>query len=547
APLPAEPQPSLAELIAEQDRRAPTAPALEWGELVLDRATLAGRVSRIRDALIATAGDSPVVAVTGSPSAGTVAAVLAVLSGGGVLLTLDPQLPRLRRQAMLTRAGADRLVVVGDVPQQVVTDSLTVVRVSPDAAEVAVEPATAPDPGRTVPELVRDPAAGYVFFTSGTTGTPKAVVGRRDGLVHFLRWQRGTYGVGPDDRCAQVTGLSFDVVLRDLLLAPVSGATLVVPADAEAAAPARFAGWLGERRVTVLHAVPTLLEAWLAETPPGTPAPRLRLTFAAGEPLTAATATRWREAAGGRVVNLYGPTETTLAKLAYDVPDRPAPGVQPVGRPLPGTQALLHTRAGVACGIGEVGEIVLRTPYRSLGYAGQDGPGFEPNPATGDADDLLYRTGDLGRLRPDGSLDILGRADRQVKIRGVRVEPDEVAATAARHPAVTRAVVAAVPDAAGRPLLAAWLVAPTGTSGTPSQVRSFLGKRLPAAAVPSVITVVEDIPRTANGKTDWAALPAAVAATAAPEHVEPRTELERTVAGVFATLLRRDRVGVHDG
>ena len=551
-PLPAPEQPSLATLFACRVATAPEAPAVEFGDLALSYAQLAARVEAVAAAVEMLPGRaaSPVVAVSGAHSAGTVAAALAVLTSGGVLLTLDPRLPRLRRQAMLTAAGAARLVRVGDA-EQVGGDGLDVLRVGDDGSCLATEPGAQPSDVE-VPAPVDDPAAAYVFFTSGSTGTPKAVVGRASGLSHFLLWQRDEFGIGPGDRAGQLTGLSFDVVLRDMLTPLISGATLVVPAHDRDVLPPNLPRWLAEQAVTVVHAVPSLLETWLADGFGDGAAPRLRLTFSAGEALTGHLATRWRAATGdGQVVNLYGPTETTLAKLAHRVPARPSPGVQPIGGPVPGAQALILNVAGTGAAVGEVGQIVLRTPFRSLGYAAgppSQGPTvWTVNPATGDPDDVLYATGDLGRFRLDGSLDILGRADRQVKIRGVRVEPDEVAAVLGRHPAVQQAAVTAVPDQHGVPTLAAYLVAPGHTSGTASQVRGYLGKRLPPAAVPSSFLFVEQIPRTANGKTDWAALPTPTTGAEQVAYLAPGSPLERTVADVVAALLHRDRVGLHDG
>jgi amino acid adenylation domain-containing protein len=541
--LPAETQPDLRALLAEWVETTPTAPSLEWGGQVWSYADLGRRVAGIQACLGEQGAlDGSVVAVTGRRSPGLVAAMVAVLVGGGVLLMLDPRLPRLRRQVMLAEGRVAHLVVVGDGDPGVSVEDLSILRVDP-----ATGGAHAETPGRPGDAERDDLDAAYLFFTSGTTGVPKAVRGRHQGLVHFLRWQRGTFGVAAGDRCAQLTGLSFDVVLRDVLLPLVSGAVLCIPAEEELL-PAAGLGWLAEHRVTIVHTVPTLADAWLAD---GQGSPHLRVTFFAGEPLTGDLTRAWRNATGeGRVVNLYGPTETTLAKCWYEVPVCPPPGVLPVGRPLPGAQALVQRAGGVLCGVGEVGEIVLRTPYRTHVRAGrQEMSRWSANPATKDVGDLLYATGDLGRYRADGSLDILGRTDRQVKIRGVRVETDEVAAVVSRHPAVSQAVVAAAADPAGHPMLVAYLVAPGRTLATETQVRGYLGKRLPAAMVPGVLVFVDDIPVTANGKTDWRALPPAVApaaASASETFLAPRTEVERVIAQIWSSLLNRERIGVHD-
>ena len=166
------------------------------------------------------------------------------------------------------------------------------------------------------------------------------------------------------------------------------------------------------------------------------------------------------------------------------------------------------------------------------------------NPATGAPDDLLYRTGDLGRYRLDGALEILGRRDRQVKIRGVRIEPDEVAAVLGRHPGIRQAAVAVRSPAGGPALLTAYAVAALQPAPSPVQLRGYLGKRLPAAAVPAAFVFVDRIPVTANGKTDWAALPEPEPA-ADQEWTAPRTDTERRLAAIMAELLQVDRVGAH--
>jgi amino acid adenylation domain-containing protein len=555
-----EPQPTVRSMIGKWVRDTPDAEALRWGSVSLRYAELWRSAGAIRQRLAARGCSAgTVVAVTGPRTPGLVAALVGVIAGGCVLVTLDPRLPRMRQQTMLAESGATHLVLVGDDPGSAVaavnTDDLEVIRVAAGAVadpEAPVGPGAADVAGAA--DVVGAADAAYVFFTSGTTGVPKGVLGRHAGLAHFLSWQRDTFGVGPGDRCAHLTGLSFDVVLRDVLLPLVSGATLVVPERGDELTPSQCLPWLAEQGVTCLHAVPTLAEAWLAERPAGAAPAAVRLTFFAGEPLRGELVRAWRSASAGggagaaTVVNLYGPTETTLATCAYVVPQGCHAGVQPVGAAMPGAQALVLRPDGGGCGIGEVGEIVIRTPYRSLGYLNvPDSPAWLVNPATADPDDLLYRTGDLGRYRLDGTVDILGRRDRQVKIRGVRVETDEVAAVLCGYPGVEQAAVTTGPDGSGRPMLVAYAVAPAHTAATPAQLQSYLGKRLPAAMVPAAFAFVDAIPRTLNGKVDWTALPpVAPPAPAGSQYLAPRTAAERSVARIVAVLLGRDRVSVLD-
>jgi amino acid adenylation domain-containing protein len=461
-----------------------------------------------------------VVAVSAPSGFGLVASMLGALSSGGVLLTLDRNLPIERQKIMLREAAAKWLLYVGewraedgwmcDVPD------LVVIRVREDG--LASEGKTIGSRDQAPLDLggdlgPDDPA--YVFFTSGTSGIPKAVIGSHKGLSHFLRWQRDTFQVGPQDRIAQLTGLSFDVVLRDIFLPLTSGASLYFPDARDDTTSGSVFDWLERDKISVIHTVPTLAQKWLGSVSPGVTLAALRWIFFAGEPLTGALAGRWRKALpeSGTIVNLYGPTETTLAKYFYVVPHEPSLGVQPLGRPLPETQGLVLNSNNGLCGIGELGEITIRTPFRTLGYRNptkENEARFFVNPFTRNPNDLVYRTGDLGRYRPDGSLEILGRLDNQIKIRGVRIEPDEITAVLARHPSVKSCIVIPVKDFRGDNSLAAYVVRKTKEDVPTSELQSYLSRYLPLAMVPSAFVMLEELPLTPNGKVDRRALPAPV-------------------------------------
>ncbi|MDP9121963.1 MAG: condensation domain-containing protein, partial [Acidobacteriota bacterium] len=342
---------------------------------------------------------------------------------------------------------------------------------------------------------------------------------------------------------------------------------------------------------------------------PGFGSEALRFSFFAGEPLLDQVVERWRAAfPRTRVVNLYGPTETTLAKCYYEVPDPPALRIQPVGSPLPQTQALVLTSTArgeadafarprgrgsfILCGIGEVGEIVLRTPFRSLGYL--DNPlenraRFRPNPfrphaneandaseangangangvnGSGDAneaneandandanlanlangaDDLLYLSGDRGRYRLDGTLEILGRIDEQVKIRGVRIEPAEVRALLGRHDAVAESAVVFREVQPGDHRLVAYVVLRPGAVLDAEALRRHLRQELPEVMVPAAFVALDALPLTPNGKLDPRALPAPVVSGGVERALS--TPVEEITAGLWAELLGLPRVGAGD-
>lgn len=518
--------------------------ALRKGQQTWSYEQLAKRAQSIAHHLIDDGiGTGEVVAIAGPQGFEFIAGMLGVCLSGGVLLTLDENLPEQRRQLMLTEAAATRLLYSGaDAEWLTAGSGLALSRIADVPAH--------PDPTH-LPELDPDDAA-YLFFTSGTSGVPKGVLGRHKGLSHFLKWQREEFEVGPNDRSAQLTGLSFDVVLRDIFLPLTSGATLCLPESQIHESAEQLIDWMRTEKISILHTVPSLAQSWLNDLKRPVELPALRWVFFAGEPLTDTLMEQWRATFGrsGNLVNLYGPTETTLAKCFFVVPDEPMFGIQPVGRPLPNTQALI-LNGHQLCGIGESGEIAIRTPFRSLGYinsvAEQDAR-FVTNPFTNDADDLIYLTGDRGRYRPDGQLEILGRLDHQVKIRGVRIEPDEVDAVLRRHPAVGMSVVIAVKDEHGENALAAYVSHVDGQPLDIADLRAHLERHLPAAMIPTYFTSIDRFPLTPNGKVDRAALPEPdrMRRDRIESYVAPRNPTEELIAGIWSEVLGLSPIGVCD-
>ncbi len=535
----------ITEVFLARAKELPDQIALKYGSTSVTYGELARQARSIARALIddgVKKGD--VIAVSGPQSPDLIASLLGVLLAGGVLLTLERNLPQERQRVMLSEAGARRLIFSGQLrPQDHWLDSVPGLKLF--AGEQSDQ---APDSELASPNP--DDAA-YIFFTSGTTGVPKGVLGSHQGLSHFLKWQREQFQVGPLDRSAQLTGLSFDVVLRDIFLPLTSGATLHLP-DIEVASSAQIISWLQREQISILHTVPSLAQAWMNDLPAPVFLPSLRWVFFAGEPLTDALVRQWRTSfsSSASLANLYGPTETTLAKCFYVVPQEPEYGVQPVGRPLPNTQALVF-QSERRCGIGEPGEIVIRTPFRTLGYmnaAAEQAARFIPNKFTADPNDLIYRTGDRGRYRPDGLLEILGRLDDQVKIRGVRVEPAEVNAMLARHPLVAASVVISILDERGEKALAAYVVPDAPDEFDLRQVRSFMEQQLPSTLVPTYFVPLPALPLTANGKVDRSALPPPDLsfAKAQQEFIAPRDATEELIAEAWGEVLGLKRIGIHD-
>jgi amino acid adenylation domain-containing protein len=388
--------------------------------------------------------------------------------------------------------------------------------------------------------------AAYLIPTSGTTGVAKTVIGGGAGLAHFLDWEVSTLPITSADRVSQLTGPTFDPVLRDVLSPLVAGGCCCVPPSREVLLdPTQLAGWLESERITVVHCVPTLLRALRGQLRAGR-FPTLRHLVVAGEPLYPADVEPWLDALGDQVTlwNLYGPTETTLAKLAHRVvPADLARDRIPVGRPIPGCTAIVvdpndpsRPRAP-----GELGELLLRTRWRSLGYLDRPeltAQRFIPNPFTGQPDDLVYRTGDLARVGDDGLVELAGRLDDLVKVHGVQVGMDHVEAALAALPGVRAAAVRAVQEPGGGTGLAGYLVADQQLDL--AAARSSLAKRINPVAVPRTLTVLAELPTLASGKVDRAALPMPTPGA----NGQPTTALQRAVLSCWRGVLG-DELPIH--
>lgn len=557
-------QTPVTQQIASWAKQTPTAVALEWEGGSLSYQEFASQMQAIAiDLVDSGAATGETIAIFAPRGAAQVLAMAAVLEFGGVLMTLDPDLPEDRRAIMLEQGRVKRILYGGELtasqmnwlkglelPRLPITQAVSRREVQTFSANRFAPPCGA-----------RDPA--YLVFTSGSTGTPKAILGTAGGLAHFLSWQRDSFEIGPGDRAAQFTGLSFDVLLRDVFAPLISGATLVTPPEGTGPAQPGALAWVDQAEITLLHSVPSLLQSWVSTEFSVSKLPHLRLAFIAGEPLEGTLLRRWRHRFGQavRLVNLYGPTETTLAKFAFE----PGPDVfeagQPVGYALPQTRAVIVTARGKPAALGELGEIAIATPFMSLGYVNDPSltkARFIPSPDAGDRDrgkeDFIYLTGDLGWLDPAGRLHVAGRVDDQVKIRGIRVEPLEISALLEQHPAVAASAVVARRNAAGEMELDAYYVmARANLNNTQTtepqmraQLRSYLRARLPAALVPNGPLLLPELPLTPNHKLDRRQLPPIVPLRDSPSGQAPSSAVEVQMLQIWEEVLEKSDLGVND-
>ncbi len=502
-------------------------------------------------------------------------AVLAALKAGAMFTILDPAYPA-RRLVELLRLASPRVVIrlwEGGLWPHALEEHLAATqgctRVDLPARPSASDPWSSLSPSPPdVTVAPDDPAC--LTFTSGSTGEPKGVIGLHRSLTHFIAWQRDAFGLSEKDRFAMLSGLAHDPLQRDLFTPLQVGAALCVP-DAETVGhPGELVDWAAREAVTVMHLTPAMLQL-LAEGGVGGAGgaggarglESLRLALVVGDVLTRRDVARLRALAPGcTCVSLYGATETQRAVGHYPVPSeppeasargpwRPSPReALPLGRGIPDVQLLVLNAAGRLCGVGELGEIWVRSPHLALGYLGDSDltrERFMPNPfAPPQLLDRVYRTGDLARYRHDGLAEGAGRADRQVKVRGFRIEPAEVEAALARHPDVRDCAVVVRDDVPGGRGLVAYIVPQASSSPGREELRRFLAERLPEPMVPSAFVELSGLPLTPNGKVDRASLPAPSGDGAAAGFVPPRDSLELELARIWEELLERRPVGVHD-
>ncbi|WP_381559758.1 amino acid adenylation domain-containing protein [Streptomyces eurythermus] len=534
----AGPSATVPELLGRWVRETPDAPAVDTARGVLTYAGLHRRAlalaARLRPLCPA---DDPVVAVLLRRGEDLVVAMLAAWYAGAAFCPLDPDVPAARVGELLDDLGA--CAVIADAAARAAhpaTAGLPVLDVpgADDGRPGQDRPATGTDAVR--PHLASARAAAYIVYTSGTTGRPKGVVVRHRGLAQLVSWGRESFGLGPEDRTGNLLGVAFDATQWDVWSALASGGC-VVPHEGTPAAD-DIADWLTRRRVSVVLLATPLAEALWAS---GAALPRLRQLIVGAAALT-------RTPPAGtpyRIRNAYGPTESTVIALTHDLSGGATGPVNTIGRPIAGTRAEILDPAGQRCAAGVPGEIFLRGAGVAAGYRRRPELTAERFHGPGGP---RYRTGDRGRWLPDGTVEYLGRVDRQLKIRGHRIEPGEIEAALLRHPAVSSAVVHGDPDRT--PQLVAYLVAASPAERRPERTELLddLRSRLPAHSVPEAYVWLDRLPLNASGKVDTARLPRPRREDlpVAAERTAPRDDTERRITAAWAEVLGRDEIGVHD-
>lgn len=495
-----------------------------------------------------------------------VLAILGVLKSGGVFIPIDPFLPQNRVRSMLDQVHMEWVITQAiwlDMLDNMLEEHegkikvLVIDQIQINEAHRALRHLEIYELDDIIEKepLSRDEILNkncYIYFTSGSTGKPKAILGRHRSLKHFIDWEIKTFGVDEGFKISQITSQSFDPFLRDTFVPLCSGATLCIPERREVTLfPEKLKEWVEKSKINLIHIVPTLFRA-LSQTAKEPEAFKdLKYILLAGEMLRGNDIKKFFELYGPRIqmINLYGPTETTLAKLFYRITERDVNKARiPVGKPMEGAQVMVLNEDLQEVDIGDIGEIYIRTPFISSGYYNDQDLNrkvFIRNPFSGNPKDIIYKTGDVGRVMPDGNVELMGRVDYQAKIRGVRIELGEIENRLLNYGTVKEAVAVVREDKEGFSYICSYIVADEKL--LTGDLRAFLLKELPEYMIPSYFVQLDTLPLNPNGKVDRESLPEPdKSIDTGREYIAPEGEVEEKLAGIWQEILGLDRVGTSD-
>ncbi len=533
---------------AECVRRHPSAAAVESEAGRVSYRTLARHAATVARTLH-DAGCRPGdrVAVCTDDRVALVGVMLGVLYAGAVFVPLEPDAPDERQRQRLRRLQP-RVLVHDAQDAQVARQHVAEAGAAGCACmALGTEDGSAADGSMHPAHPAGAPA--YVYFTSGSTGEPKGVVGSLAALADRIAWEIDAFRIGPGTRVSQLVAPTFDPWFRDVFGPLCAGGTIVVPpAPPARLGPERLAQWLRDARIELMHCGPSLMNALVSTPARVRRLPALRAVLSSGETMHPSLVRRWRRRFGGamEVANLYGPTEATMMQFCHRVEATDATrAFIPVGSPLPGVAVRIVDSAGGPCVPGETGELLIGGRALSLGYlddAAETERSFVRDADGGDA--RWYRSGDLGVEYEPGRYRLLGRIDDQVKIRGVRVEPRAVEDALIGYPMIAACAVAVRTDRDGEPSLVAYVVAETEYPPAIPEMRAYLRERFPPQHHPAAFVFLAALPLSSNGKVDRSRLPDPAVAAPARAKVLPRNALEVAVASHWADILSLVEVDV---
>ncbi len=487
---------------------------------------------RLAAALLKKQYDSELIALILPHDASMIVGIIGTLQAGRAYVPLDANTPILRLEYVIRDIKAP--MIVCDKQTLEIAERL----IAPD--RIVNLDGLPEEPARDLPSVEPDRKA-YLLYTSGSTGRPKGVIQNHRNLSHFIRQYTNNVHISSEDRLIQLASYCFDAAVMDIFGALLNGASLY-PFDLKRGTFADCIQWIAEEQITVYHSTPTIYRHLISvlEQPLGS----IRLVALGGEMLSRTDLENYRAYFGDSclLINGLGPTESTVT-LQYFVDRRTkVPRYRvPVGYPVAETDAILLNSKGESNEL--YGELVFRSRYLALGYWKHRSPAF--GRCSLDGEKRLYRSGDIGRLLPNGALEVIGRRDNQVKLRGFRIELGEIESVLKQHDAVEDAV-ALLYDSDDNPRLAAYVTISRPAGDVPDVLRSWLKARLPEYMLPASFTVLDALPLTPSGKIDRRALPGPDATLASKRYYAPRDWPEIQLVQIWEDLLQIRPVGIND-
>ena len=541
--------------------------AVEYGSRTLSYNTLNRLSDRIASGILSReSSKGSVIGVLMDNRMELICTALGILKTGCIFVPLDTSYPRSRLELMIELTGMN-LIIADSAHVNLFVDSYFPENVKPEIIffdDWLTTKETEEFPTLRLPDIEYQPDDRiYIYFTSGSTGTPKAILGKNRSLVHFIDWEIETFNIDETYRFSQLTTPGFDAFLRDLFVPLVSGGTVCIPQNKEIQLEGTtLHQWLENSGVHLISCVPSLFRLLSSRQLTQQHFRDLKVILLSGERITAHDLGNWFSTFKERIqlANLWGTSETTLAKTCHIVREEDLKRERiPVGRPIRGASVFVLDESLEICDSLMTGQLYIRTPFRSFGYYNDPQANrerFIPNPFSSAPDDLVHRTGDMGRVLLDGSIDLLGRNDRQIKVHGIRIEPGEIETVLQKHPSVIEAIVvkkrivSQLHAEIDNGFLCAYVTVtgklqPENSGGTfvdPSILAEYMRETLPVYMVPSRIIVIDDIPKTPNGKIDYKAL--TIPGDDKRDFIAPTSRIERKILELWREILKLDSTGI---
>lgn len=477
-------------------------------------------------------------------------ALLAVLKAGAAYLPLDPAYPQERLQFMIQDAAVETLLTERHLAQSPAIQAQRIVYLDTGWQAIAAQPLD------RLESILSAELIAYIIYTSGSTGQPKGVLVPHRAIVNHSRTIGEHYRLTPNDRVLQFAALSFDVAAEEIFATWSSGGTVVLRPETVSSSFVELHQLIDQAQITILNLPAAYWHEWivaLEQDHMGVP-PSVRCVIVGSDQVLIERFERWQSIAPQvRLLNAYGPTETTITATVFD-PARdqwPDSGtVMPIGRPITNLSVQILDSQLQPVAVGKAGELYIGGAGVARGYLNRPAltaERFIPDPWGSTPGARMYRTGDCARQLQDGTLEFLGRIDQQVKLRGFRIELGEIEAALRSIPAIRDAIVVLREDTPGQPMLAAYLILEAAQTLTAAEARAALESQLPAYMLPTLFMVLHAFPLTPNGKLDRKGLPIPANARLLDPgrtYVEPENELEQSIAAIWQETLGLERVGV---